>query len=499
MFVIQDLLVDKSFLALDRQLNAFNIFDVLNLREYEIRHTRFLAHMLDPCGTHGLGNAFLRNFLLQVSAQLASGERGGLLDEIHKLDLDLARVTAEISLETGQHEDEAETEDEPQHGKRKATTSSGRLDILLQIPRRGGKDIAIAIENKINAKESNGQLERYREWVCRRFDSALLLYLTVGDEEVGLEWNNVTYSNVVYPALDLTAESSSIAGSAPALMISHYMAVLRDKVEAQAAYADADSIAQELHKDYPGAKSTIEVLRNRWQKPIDGKPLDSSWGLYNRYKAAFKFLLRYHTDELSKTLRWFTTEWPHNAAAVTNATRIVVDDSNRSYMRFLAIPAGSALEELSQRYGQQARPNGKFPWTSRHHATLFELRSYSAQQARAADEQDGASETRWNLFLVVGPVQGIDRTALITRMRELLNHAFAGAMSRGDDDIVPEVSQRKITQTFSSVLKWKLPCANSAALESLLTSAQFLGSLEQVSRIMERALREEPSGRDGAA
>lgn len=43
MFAIQDLLVDKSFLELDRQLNSFNIFDVLNLREYEIRHTRYLA------------------------------------------------------------------------------------------------------------------------------------------------------------------------------------------------------------------------------------------------------------------------------------------------------------------------------------------------------------------------------------------------------------------------------------------------------------------------
>lgn len=43
MVAIQDLLVDKAFLELDRQLNSFNIFDVLNLREYEIRHTRYLA------------------------------------------------------------------------------------------------------------------------------------------------------------------------------------------------------------------------------------------------------------------------------------------------------------------------------------------------------------------------------------------------------------------------------------------------------------------------
>ena len=43
---LKDLLVDKSFLSLDRQLRTFNVFDVLNLKEFEIRHTRFLAHML---------------------------------------------------------------------------------------------------------------------------------------------------------------------------------------------------------------------------------------------------------------------------------------------------------------------------------------------------------------------------------------------------------------------------------------------------------------------
>jgi hypothetical protein len=498
MFVIQDLLVDKSFLALDRQRNAFNIFDVLNLREYEIRHTRFLAHMLDPCGTHGLGNAFLRNFLLQVSAQLASSERGGLLDDIHNLDLDLARVTAEISLANGRYEVESETE-EQQQGRRKASTSSGRLDILLQIPRRGGRDIAIAIENKINAKESNGQLERYREWVCTRFDSALLLYLTVADEEVAPAWNNVTYSNVVYPALDLTAASAGSPGNGPALMMSHYMSVLREKVEAEAAYADADSIAQELHKNYPAAKHAIEVLRDRWQAPIDGKPLDSDWGLYNRYKAAFGFLLRYHTDELSKALDWFTTTWPQRVAATAgNAPRIVIDDSNRSYMRFLAIPVGSALEELSQRYGKKARANGKFPWTSQQHATLFELRSYSVTHS-GTGEQDGSCATRWDLFLVVGPVQGIDRIALITRLRDLLVQGLAGQVPRAGGALVPEVSQRKITQTFSSVLKWKLPCVNRAELESWLTSEQFLASLEQVASIVELALREEPSGHNGAA
>lgn len=488
MFAIQDLLVDKSFLALDRQLNAFNIFDVLNLREYEIRHTRFLAHLLDPCGTHGLGTAFLRNFLLQASAQLALGERAGLLDDIHKFDLDLARVTAEISLATCM--DSADVDET--RGERATTGSrpatSGRLDILVQIPRRDGEDVAIAIENKINAKESHGQLARYRDWVTDRFAHSVLLYLTVNDDEADKPWNSITYSNVVYPALELTTQSCATLGPAPALMLSHYMGVLRDKVEAEAAYADADRIAQDLLRSYPAAKAAIDVLQREWQGPIDGRALDSSWGLYNRYKAAFRFLSRYHTDDLSKALQWFSSTWPQRVTALTSgAMEMVIDDSNRSYMRFLPVPAGSELRTLSRQYAQKAKANGKFAWTSGENAILFELRCYAVPPPDAL--QNAVEQFGWNMFLVVGPLAGVDRIGFITRLRELLNQQF-GTKAAREGDYHPVVRQGKISPTYFSALKWKLPARNVLELERDLSQPQLLSALEQAARLVERALED---------
>ena len=45
------------------QTRPFNLFDVLRNAEYEIRHSNVLAWLLDPDESHGIGNAFLREFV----------------------------------------------------------------------------------------------------------------------------------------------------------------------------------------------------------------------------------------------------------------------------------------------------------------------------------------------------------------------------------------------------------------------------------------------------
>ena len=45
---------------LDRWANRLNNFDVLSITGNEIRHSNFLAWLLDPNETHGLGEYFLK-------------------------------------------------------------------------------------------------------------------------------------------------------------------------------------------------------------------------------------------------------------------------------------------------------------------------------------------------------------------------------------------------------------------------------------------------------
>ena len=54
-----DLLTDKKFSVLHGRLSRFNIFSATGAERAELRHSNFLATLLDPNGSHGLNDRFL--------------------------------------------------------------------------------------------------------------------------------------------------------------------------------------------------------------------------------------------------------------------------------------------------------------------------------------------------------------------------------------------------------------------------------------------------------
>ena len=61
---LEDFIADNLDLErLEDMLAEFNVFEMLGIEKNEIRHSAFLAWLLDPNGTHGLGDYFLRRFL----------------------------------------------------------------------------------------------------------------------------------------------------------------------------------------------------------------------------------------------------------------------------------------------------------------------------------------------------------------------------------------------------------------------------------------------------
>ena len=294
------------------------------------------------------------------------------------------------------------------------------------------------------------------------------------------------------PALELTAQSCDTLGPGPAMLIDHYKSILRDKVEGDAANADADSLALELVDNYPDAKKFIDATCSRWGGRLGLEAVDSSWGLYNRYKNAFSFLAGYDSDERAKVLRWFKNKWPNQVADGSVTPSIFIDDSGRSIMRFLAWPAGSALAELSRKYAVKTKENKKHAWTSGKHAVLFELRSYVTERPQSRDTDE--AEYGWNLFLVIGPLEGIDRHAWITRLRKTLNGHFSTRAGAG----IPTVRHAAITATFFSLLKWELKGRNVATLAEELTSPALLTCIDDVARTIERTLLEEDDGTNKA-
>ena len=104
----------------------FNIFSVLNLETNEVTtHSRFIAEMLNPNGSHGQENEFLELFTTMFSnLELKTSE---------------AKVKTEHSF------------------------NNGRIDIIV----RDSFNNAIIIENKIYAEEQEKQISRYIEYISK--------------------------------------------------------------------------------------------------------------------------------------------------------------------------------------------------------------------------------------------------------------------------------------------------------------------------------------------
>ena len=116
-------------------LDRFNVFEAIGFVRQEVKHSRFLAFLLDPKQTHDLGDLFLRCFLRKASE---STDRASLPQINHDGSLDQTTVHTEIF------------------------TDDGRIDVLL-LNEVG--EWAIIVENKVWTTEHHDQLGRYHRSV----------------------------------------------------------------------------------------------------------------------------------------------------------------------------------------------------------------------------------------------------------------------------------------------------------------------------------------------
>ncbi len=144
------LLNDLDFDKIELLLKTPNIFQILNVSRAEIRHSNFLAWLLDPNGTHGLGKLFLTKFLRDI----ATSEIASDLDEFEIVELNFNNV--ELRREWR------------------------NIDLLIVFD-----TIVICIENKIDSQDHSNQLAKYRSIVNETFKKhqKVFVYLTPTGEQ----------------------------------------------------------------------------------------------------------------------------------------------------------------------------------------------------------------------------------------------------------------------------------------------------------------------------
>lgn len=124
---------DADFAKLSNKLSYYSPFEALGVSDYEIRHGNFLAHLFNPTGSHGFGEAVLKVFLKRLFANINQKEKVAtvVLGDI-----------GEILVRREWHD----------------------IDILIELKDHKLKAI-IVIELKLHASESGKQLQKYHSFI----------------------------------------------------------------------------------------------------------------------------------------------------------------------------------------------------------------------------------------------------------------------------------------------------------------------------------------------
>ena len=154
---IYKLLINEDFEILKARINEFNPFKVLKIENYEIRHSNFLAWILDPSENHNLDDKVLKKFLLNIVLKAENEDLLG--EEIQLLDLNQANfLDAKVYRE------------------------AYKIDVLIVCEL---SKFIILIENKIYSNEHSKQLDRYLNKIKSEFKNYKIIpiYLTLEGED----------------------------------------------------------------------------------------------------------------------------------------------------------------------------------------------------------------------------------------------------------------------------------------------------------------------------
>ncbi|PJM75382.1 PD-(D/E)XK nuclease family protein [Bifidobacterium simiarum] len=221
------MLADDDFLALDSRLNRPNVFEAVNLGHEEIRHSAFLAWLLNPSNPHGLGDLFIRRLLAELFEENPAGGFASLAAD----DLTDLKVVRE---------------------------SESNIDLLI---RTRDDRLVVCVENKIFSGLHDRQLDKYHRYVEDMYgDYRYRLYVLL--TPAGYEPADDQSEN---PSSWLPFSYSSLAGVMESLIpyandraricIEDYISVL--KKESIMEDDELDELASNLYGRYRGVSDLV--------------------------------------------------------------------------------------------------------------------------------------------------------------------------------------------------------------------------------------------------
>lgn len=229
--LLQKLIIDNDDLEdLESRISEFNIFEAMGAVRQELRHSDFLAFLLNPSEKHGLDDKFLKRFFIKV---LSSVENTGNI-KVSPIDIKLTDFSKAIV--------ERETQN---------------IDILISDDESG---IVCLIENKIFSSEHSGQLARYLKIVKQRFPKAktiIPVFLTpdgISPEDKNSPYILFNYEEISEIIEQIRQTQESMIGVAVNTMMRHYITMLRRHVVSN---SDIAELCRKIYREHKHAFDLI--------------------------------------------------------------------------------------------------------------------------------------------------------------------------------------------------------------------------------------------------
>lgn len=275
---LANLLIDSDFEMLELSLNEPNIFHALSDERKELKHSNFLAYLLNPNESHGLNEIFLKRIIRDFFSE--SKDTDTTVFDIEDINLSTAIIQREWK----------------------------NIDLLINFD----TDV-ICIENKINITDSKNQLKKYRTIIDEHFPNKRkhFVYLSPFGQDPNDQSEIEYYQNYSY--VKIVENISSIIDVYRERINQKTLMYLTDYIQSLRRYVlmeeDLNKVALNLYIKHADA---IEFIYNNKPDPASDLYPFFEKELKNRgYVIASKNkgFIRFTTKNLDKNILKTGTGW----------------------------------------------------------------------------------------------------------------------------------------------------------------------------------------------
>jgi len=198
---LMNLLQSDDLLRIEDQLGSVNIFELVGMRNQEIKHSNFLKELLDPNSSLNIGDAILKRFIRKTLKKVSKED---LLNNLDPIDFELTDTSNIVVYR--EYRD---------------------IDLLI-VNTAKSNPYCIAIENKTGSQESPHQLQKYRKILKEDYPNykKLHIFLTPdGRKPKGdHNWIPTDFTQIV-SGINYIIDSFSLSDEVN-ILLSHYKSLL---------------------------------------------------------------------------------------------------------------------------------------------------------------------------------------------------------------------------------------------------------------------------------